>query len=211
MSEAASDPAALRIARVPTAASVADLRERGSVFLARIEPVSDPEEARRRVQEIAAAHRDATHVCWAWRLLDPSSARSSDAGEPAGTAGVPIARVLEGASLHDVLAVVVRWYGGTKLGKGGLARAYAAVTRLAIEGLEVEERRPSCRLAIRVGYSGVGVVERLLRPPAVVLESRELGLEATFVVRVWRERRAAVEEVLAEIGGRVEELGRGGS
>jgi uncharacterized YigZ family protein len=168
--------------------------------------VSDPEEARRRVQEIAAAHRDATHVCWAWRLLSPQRERCSDAGEPAGTAGPPILRVLVGEGLFDVLAVVVRWFGGTKLGKGGLARAYAEATRRALVDLAVEERRPSVRLEAQVSYAAVGAIQRLVQPPAVVLESSDFGARARFVLRVWREQRARIDEALAAIGAQVREI-----
>jgi hypothetical protein len=75
---------------------------------------------------IEAAHRDASHCCWAWRLGAPPRERCSDAGEPGGTAGPPILRALQTAELADALLVVVRWFGGTKLGKGGLVRAYGA-------------------------------------------------------------------------------------
>lgn len=195
-----------RVALVPTAARRAEVRERGSVFLAIVEPVSEEQAARRRIETIAGEHRDATHVCWAWRLLSPERERCSDAGEPSGTAGPPILRVLEGEGLFDVLAVVVRWFGGTKLGKGGLARAYAEATRRAVTALTTEERRPSVLLEVRVGYGGIGAVQRLIQPPAVTLESSGFGEEARFVLRVWRERRERVDETLAEIGARVREL-----
>jgi len=195
------------IALVPRAPSRAELRERGSVFLARIEPVTDQAAIRRHLDAIASEHRDATHVCWAWRLLSPARERCSDAGEPAGTAGPPILRVLAGEGLRDVLAVVVRWFGGTKLGKGGLARAYAEATRAAVAELEVEERRPSTVLEVRLGYGAVGAVQRLVRPPAVLLESSAYGADAVLVLRVWDEQRGRVDEALAELGARVRELG----
>ena len=199
------------IALVPKAPSGAELRERGSVFLARIEPVTDEAAIRRHLDAIASEHRDATHLCWAWRLLSPARERCSDAGEPAGTAGPPILRVLAGAGLYEVLAVVVRWFGGTKLGKGGLARAYAEATRAALADLEVEERRPSTALEVRVAYAAVGAIQRLIRPPAVVLESSTYGADAVLVLRVWDEQRGRVDEALAELGARVRELGPKGA
>ncbi|HBL28599.1 MAG TPA: hypothetical protein DD490_17325, partial [Acidobacteria bacterium] len=135
-----------------------------------------------------------------WRLGDPPRERSSDAGEPAGTAGVPILQVLRGAGLSDVVAVVVRWYGGTKLGKGGLARAYAGATRDALPLLPVALRVPTERLALRVPYEKVGAVKRLVHPPEVELEGEEYGAEARLVLAVHEGRVAALRDALADLG-----------
>jgi putative IMPACT (imprinted ancient) family translation regulator len=116
---------------------------------------------------------------------------------------VPILQVLRGAGLSDVLAVVVRWFGGTKLGKGGLARAYAAATREALQTLPVAARVPTVRLALRVPYERVGAVKRLIHPPTVELESEEYGQPAEgarLVLVVQEERRTALREALADLG-----------
>lgn len=186
--------------RVPAAAGDGELREKGSRFLAVVAPVVDEEEAKERLAGVRAAHPHATHHCWAWRVGWPSRERSSDAGEPAGTAGVPILQVLRGAELTDVLAVVVRWFGGTKLGKGGLARAYSGATRVALEGLEVAVCRPTVDLAVTVPYDRLGAVKRLVHPPAVELAAEEYGEESRLVLRVVVDRRRHVEETLADLG-----------
>jgi uncharacterized YigZ family protein len=184
----------------PAGAAEAELREKGSRFLAVVGPAADEEAAKAALAEVARRHPDATHWCWAWRLGAPPRERSSDAGEPSGTAGVPILQVLRGAGLSDVLAVVVRWFGGTKLGKGGLARAYAAATREALRGLPVLARVPTVRLVLRVPFERVGAVKRLIRPPEVELEAEEYGEEARLVLSVHEERQAALREALADLG-----------
>jgi uncharacterized YigZ family protein len=184
----------------PASAAEAELREKGSRFLAVVGPAADEEAAKAALAEVARRHPDATHWCWAWRLGAPPRERSSDAGEPSGTAGVPILQVLRGAGLSDVLAVVVRWFGGTKLGKGGLARAYAAATREALRGLPVLARVPTVRLALRVPFERVGAVKRLIRPPEVELEAEEYGEEARLVLGVHEEKLAALREALADLG-----------
>ncbi len=186
--------------RAPTGESRAEIREKGSRFLAVISPAADEAAAKALLGELARRHPDATHHCWAWRLGEPPRERSADAGEPAGTAGVPILQVLRGAGLSDVLAVVVRWFGGIKLGKGGLARAYAAAAREAVQGLPVVSRVPIVRLAVEVPYERVGAVKRLIRPPEVELESEEYGAVARLVLVVHEERRDALWESLAELG-----------
>jgi uncharacterized YigZ family protein len=186
--------------RAPLAESRAEIREKGSVFLAVIGPAADEAAAKASLARLEKELPDATHHCWAWRLGVPARERSADAGEPAGTAGVPILQVLRGAGLADVMAVVVRWFGGTKLGKGGLARAYAGAAREALQGLPVAVRVPTVRLAVEVPYEKVGAVKRLLRPPEVELAAEEYGAAARLVLAVHEEREGALREALAELG-----------
>lgn len=184
----------------PAGEARAEIREKGSVFLAILGPAADEEAAKVRMAELARELPGATHHCWAWRLGDPPRERASDAGEPSGTAGVPILQVLRGSGLSDVLAVVVRWYGGTKLGKGGLARAYAAAAREAAAGLPVVTRVPTVRLSLRVPYERVGAVKRLVHPPDVGLEREEYGEDALLVLVVHEEREKPLRAALADLG-----------
>jgi uncharacterized YigZ family protein len=184
----------------PAGESRAEIREKGSVFLAVIGPAADEAAARALLAGLEKEFPDATHHCWAWRLGVPPRERGADAGEPAGTAGVPILQVLRGAGLSDVMAVVVRWFGGTRLGKGGLARAYAAAAREALQGLPVARKVPTARVAVEVPYEKVGAVKRLLRPPEIELETEEYGAAARLVLAVHEERREALREALAELG-----------
>ncbi|MFL6193753.1 MAG: IMPACT family protein [Thermoanaerobaculia bacterium] len=186
--------------RAPAAESRAEVREKGSVFLAAIGPAADEAAAKAFLQSLEREFPDATHHCWAWRLGSPARERGSDAGEPSGTAGVPILQVLRGAGLSDAVAVVVRWFGGTKLGKGGLARAYAGATREALAGLAVAERVPTVTVDVEVPYEKVGAVKRLLRPPEVELEAEEYGATARLRLSVHEERLEALREALADLG-----------
>ncbi len=190
----------MRAYRAPLAAAEGELRERGSRFRAFVLPVGDEAAARAALAALVRRFPDATHHCWAYRLGEPPRARSSDAGEPAGTAGVPILRGLAGAGLSDVLAVVVRWFGGAKLGKGGLARAYAAATRAALADVVVVERVPTVELALAVPYERVGAVKRLLRPPEVELVREECAERAQLLLAVHEERVEALLAALAELG-----------
>lgn len=188
----------------PERPAQAEIKERGSRFLAVVGPAADEDGARRQLDEVAARFPGATHHCWAWRLGDPPRERNSDAGEPAGTAGIPILQTLRGAGLSDVVAVVVRWFGGTKLGKGGLARAYAAATRAALAGLATARRVPTTILTLDVPYERVGAVKRLVRPPEVELLAEQYGERARLVLSVHRELRANLEAALADLSIRAE-------
>lgn len=116
-----------------TAPATFKLREKASVFLAELHPAPD---AAARAEVLARLRKrdfDATHHCSAWREGVPVKAwGADDDGEPGGTAGAPMLRVLEGAELTDLLAVCLRWYGGTKLGTGGLVRAYTEALQGAV-------------------------------------------------------------------------------
>jgi len=111
------------------------LEVKQSRFLAQAEPITTTSEALAFVQRVAIA--DATHNCWAYRCGE--AYRSSDAGEPAGTAGRPILAAIEGQGYDNVVVVVSRWFGGIKLGAGGLVRAYGGVTA---QCLRLAQRKP---------------------------------------------------------------------
>jgi uncharacterized YigZ family protein len=184
----------------PAAPAEAELRERGSRFLALLEPVTDEAEARARIAAIAARHRDATHCCWAWRLGAPPRERADDAGEPRGTAGPPILRALQAAELSDALLVVVRWFGGTKLGKGGLVRAYGGVARQAAAAAARRRRLRRVKVVLDCNYAQVGAVQRLLRPPEVELIAETFGERVRLVLAVADGRLDAIREVAATLG-----------
>lgn len=186
--------------RAPVGRAQAELREKGSVFLALAAPATNEDEARVFLAEIARRHPDASHHCWAWRLGPAAAERSSDAGEPGGTAGVPMLQVLRGAGLSDIAAVVVRWFGGTKLGKGGLARAYAAALREAVATLETTLRVPTVSLTLELPYDKIGALKRLVHPPRIELTSEEYGATARLKLTLWESERAAFEADLADLG-----------
>jgi uncharacterized YigZ family protein len=150
--------------RTPSSAAQGELREKGSRFRSFVEPCADRSEAEQRIAEYRQRYEDATHVCWAWRLFsepDPGEA-VSDAGEPSGTAGVPMLGALQSGDLWNVLGVVVRSFGGTKLGRGGLVRAYRRAMAVAIENAEVVETLYRIKAVIRAPIGKVGEVHRLL-------------------------------------------------
>jgi uncharacterized YigZ family protein len=122
-----------------------------SRFLAFLHPVGSPEDVETKIAEIRRAHHDASHYCTAYRLVAAAEpiAASDDAGEPSGSAGPPILHRLEENDLLNVLAVVVRYFGGTKLGVGGLIRAYADATEAALDGARIVVRRVAVAVLIR--------------------------------------------------------------
>jgi uncharacterized YigZ family protein len=121
-----------------------------SRFLASAFPVGTEAEAREALTAREREYFDASHHCSAWRLSD-GTWRANDAGEPSGSAGAPILRAIDTAGLLDCAVIVTRYFGGTKLGVGGLAKAYGEAARTALEAAPRREAIPA--LLIRIGYA----------------------------------------------------------
>jgi len=149
------------------------------------------------VERLRREHHDATHVVFAWRIGWPPAERSSDAGEPAGTAGPPILAALRGAGLSDVAAVVVRYFGGTKLGRGGLARAYGDVVHEALVALPTHAERLRRRILVEAPYERLGALRRLLVPERVELVAERFGAAVEIELAVAEEEVEALRGALA--------------
>jgi len=149
------------------------LKVERSEFLAIAFPVSDEESFFAELHTIEKTHFDATHHCWAFRLFTDERTRSSDAGEPSGTAGKPILSAF--GDLFDVGVVVVRWFGGVKLGTGGLSRAYREAAAAALRDAPVAERYVYERVRVVVPFEAMGTAYRLVSAPDVVLVGEAFG------------------------------------
>lgn len=166
------------------------VEDRGSRFLCTLRRVATEDDARALVAELRREHWDARHHCSAFVLgPDGSLQRSSDDGEPAGTAGAPMLDVLRGAGLSDVAAVVTRWFGGTLLGAGGLVRAYGNAVRGAVAEAGVLRRSLLTELALELDHADAGRVEGELRSRGVVV------LDVAYDARVRLLLAAAPDEV----------------
>ncbi len=139
--------------------------DRRSRFIAQVRHVSSEREADAFIDEVRSLHHDARHNVPAWILADGRE-RCSDDGEPSRTSGMPTLEVLRGAGLKDVCCVVTRYFGGVKLGPGGLVRAYTAATQAALEDAEASGSLCLMTLVTRVTvvlpYTAYGRVERLV-------------------------------------------------
>jgi uncharacterized YigZ family protein len=162
---------------------------RGSEFIGHAAPAADREAAEAFVAEIRAEYDDATHNVPAYRVREDGDLLreyGDDDGEPSGSAGKPALNVLQQEGVENVVAVVTRYYGGTNLGVGGLARSYSRGVKDAIEDAGITEERPHERFSIAVEYDDSGTVRG-------ILESEGAEFEATYEERVAFEVRVPVE------------------
>jgi uncharacterized YigZ family protein len=174
-----------------------------SEFLGIAFPVANEEDFFAEYERIQKRFFDATHHCWAFRLFTAERARSSDAGEPSGTAGKPILSAIlnatDGADLFDLGVVVVRWYGGIKLGTGGLSRAYRETAAETLRNAKLLDRYVYERLSVIVPFDALGAIYRLVSPPDVVLVEEKYGEENVFVFDVRASRVDAFRKRLTEL------------
>ncbi len=157
------------------------------------------------VQAVREEFPDATHNCWAFVAGPPGSTTHigmSDDGEPHGTAGKPMLTTLLHAGVGEIVVVCSRWFGGVKLGTGGLSRAYSGGVKLVLESLPTEERVDRLRVQVTVGYAEVAALQRLAADLEVLVETEEYGADVRYVC-------AVPEPALEGFRGAVSDLTRG--
>jgi uncharacterized YigZ family protein len=160
-----------------------------SRFICTVQRIIAPEEAQAFIKEMNTEFADATHNCWAYVAGAPGNTNRvgmSDAGEPHGTAGRPMLTVLLHSGLGEIAAVATRYYGGTKLGTGGLVKAYSGVVQLALDTLPRAERVDYVELAVAFGYASIALVQQLLPSLDAEVLVEEYGVTVRYRLRVPR-------------------------
>lgn len=173
-----------------------------SRFICTIARASTPEEAQAFIRAMNSEYADATHNCWAYVVGAPGSTDRigmSDDGEPHGTAGRPMLTVLQHCGVGEIVAVVTRYYGGTKLGTGGLVKAYGGAVQEALASLPTEMRVDTVTATFEVGYHLVGAVQQLLPTVQAEVLSQDFGVHVTFTVKLPRSEAPALEGALGDL------------
>ncbi|MBO3095144.1 YigZ family protein [Cellulomonas dongxiuzhuiae] len=182
----------------------ATLEVKRSRFLCTLRRVEQESEARALVDELRRAHWDARHHCSAFVIgPDAMLQRSSDDGEPAGTAGAPMLEVLRGHGVSDVAVVVTRWFGGILLGAGGLVRAYGDAVSAGLAEVGTLERRLLEEWSVRLDHTEAGRVEAELRTRGVEVLDTAYAQDVRLLLGV-TDPQALVATVAALTSGRVE-------
>ena len=176
--------------RVPKQRTRVEMRVSNSRFIATIAPVFTMKEAQAFLREIREEMPDASHHVYAFKIGYGASVSEgvSDDGEPSGTAGPPALAVLRGADLGDVALVITRYFGGTKLGTGGLVAAYTGAAKAAFEALETEEKVSRLRFDVGLPYALLEPVRRLILDHEGTVENEVFGAEVRLRFLVPSER-----------------------
>ncbi len=188
------------------AAAEAASRERSSKFLAYAYPVRTEEEIREHLDALRKRHFDATHHCYAWRLGPRGERyRTNDDGEPSGTAGKPILGQLLSAEVTDCLIVVVRYFGGTKLGVPGLIAAYREAAAEALAAATVVERTVDREIRVDFPYMAMNDVLRAIKECQPTVRAQRFDNLCTMELTIRESRAEELEERLKKAGGSIAE------
>ena len=163
-------------------------KTKGSRFIGEALPVTDEDDVAAALAAVRRREPQATHWCWAARLGPPGPSgdgarpRTSDDGEPSGSAGLPILREIDRRGLSDALVVVTRYYGGTKLGTGGLARAYAEAAALALDAAPTATTVVRTLVRLRFGFADTSAAMRLAAAPGVDVREQTFSADGCLLV-----------------------------
>jgi uncharacterized YigZ family protein len=176
-------------------------RDKGSRFIGYVIPVTSQEQIKDELESLRKEYHDARHHCYAWRLGAGGELwRVNDDGEPSGSAGKPIYGQLLSADISDVLAVVIRYFGGTKLGIPGLINAYRTATREAIETAITIEKVLYAEFSVAFGYPSMNQVMRVVREHGVEIIRNDFNIHCAIHARVRKSDLTRVSGLFEKIG-----------
>lgn len=188
---------------------IAELKDRGSKFIAYLCPVENENECHDWLNQIKNDHGKANHHCFAFRLFDEKLARLSDDGEPSGSAGRPIMGAIEKHYLYNTLIVVVRYFGGTKLGVRGLINAYGGAAEASIQKADIETRMIYKELEVVLDYPALGFLERFIQQNKLKVLSAEFTENVRQILGVSPSKYDQIrgkleEEIKEEFGSQIQ-------
>ncbi|MBQ0069746.1 MAG: YigZ family protein [Bacteroidales bacterium] len=176
--------------------------EKMSKFLSFVEPVQSADEAKAIIKRYANEYHDARHVCWAYMIgTDRSEYLSSDNGEPSGTAGKPILGQINSFGLTNVVIVVVRYFGGIKLGTSGLIVAYREAARIAIEEGEILECHEQAQVTFTFPYLSMNDVMKLVKGGDVKMIDQQFDNTCSMTLQCDADKMPDLKKHIADIDG----------
>ena len=189
---------------VPAASAEVEDVVRRSRFVTRAGRATSREDALRFVRETRDLLPGATHYCWAYNAGPPGSTAHvgmSDAGEPRGTAGMPMLTTLLHSGVGEVVAVCARYYGGVKLGTGGLARAYAGRVKHVLGECPTMEKIERTPIVVTVDYEASPRVDHVLEKLGAIVTERQFGADVRYRIMVPGNRREDLQAAIARVTG----------
>jgi uncharacterized YigZ family protein len=166
-------------------------KDRGSKFLAFAFPVKNEEEIKEILLRLRKDYHDARHHCYAWKLgVEPSGTRANDDGEPSSSAGKPILNQIEKRDLTNTLVVVIRYFGGTLLGVGGLINAYRTAAEEALKNNRIIRKKIRHSYRLEFGYPDMNSIMSLVKEMQLDTDHQEFELSCSMIVRVDLEKES---------------------
>jgi uncharacterized YigZ family protein len=175
-------------------------KDRNSKFYGYTFPVTTEEEAKEHLEELRKNHHQARHWCYAWQIgkEDPQY-RANDDGEPSNSAGMPIYGQIQSFDVTNILVVVVRYFGGVKLGVGGLINAYKTAAQMALENSRITTRTINQGFRLKFDYPEMNIVMRLIKEHNLNIIEQDLGLDCKIFISVRKKEADAIFEKFSNI------------
>ncbi|MEG0250553.1 MAG: YigZ family protein [Peptostreptococcus sp.] len=181
-----------------------------SVFIGQAKPIESEEEARAFIDEMKSKYKDATHNVWAYTVGENMNIqRYSDDGEPQGTAGIPSLEIIKKEDLRNVVLVVTRYFGGTKLGAGGLVRAYTKGAKIGLEAGKIVEKKPFIEIDISIEYTLLGKMQNELANRSYKVKDIEYTDDVKIIVYCEEERIDDLKSLATEFSSGSAEIVEG--
>lgn len=160
-------------------------KEKGSKFFGYAFPVLSEDEVKECLEELKKKHHSARHFCYAYQIgIENIQYRANDDGEPNNSAGLPIYGQIQSFEVTNILIVSVRYFGGTKLGVGGLISAYKTSAQLALEASEIIEKTIDVHFKLKFNYDVMNAVQRIIKEKNIVIVSQKLEMDCEYVISV---------------------------
>ena len=177
-------------------------KEKNSKFFSFAFPVSSEEEVKAILESVRKRHSSAGHCCYAFQLgTDKIYYRANDDGEPSNSAGMPIYGQIQSFGLTNVLVIVVRYFGGVKLGVGGLISAYRTGAQMALEASDIIERTIDVYYTVKFGYQDMNKVMRVIKEKNLNIISQKMDMDCEMVIGTRKKNAPLVEEAFGNLYG----------
>ena len=170
-------------------------KDKGSKFIGYAFPINDEDEVKTHIEELKRKHHSARHWCYAWRLgIEQIGYRINDDGEPNNSAGQPIYGQILSKNITNVLLVVVRYFGGTKLGLGGLINAYKTTAKWTLDESVIIERTIDVKFQVMFDYANMNKVMRIVKENNLEILTQKMELKCDFIIAVRKKNAGKIEK-----------------
>ncbi|TDI69402.1 MAG: YigZ family protein [Bacteroidetes bacterium] len=175
-------------------------KDRGSKFIGYAFPVTSEEEIKEHLRQLKKQHHNARHWCYAWQLGEQyEKYRANDDGEPSNSAGMPIYGQLQSFDVTRILVVVVRYFGGTKLGVGGLIQAYKTAAQFALEASMIVERTIDDDFLLRFDYPEMNTVMRIIKDEDLTIKHQKMEMDCEITISIRKNNSERIYQVFENI------------
>ena len=175
-------------------------KDRNSKFFGYAFPVVNEDEVKEAIDGLKKKHHAARHFCYAWQFgIETVRFRANDDGEPSNSAGMPIYGQIQAFSVTNILIVSVRYFGGTKLGVGGLINAYRSSAKLALEASSILDKTINISFQLSFGYELMSKVMRIIKERNLEIVSQQLEMECNYVVSVRKKDASMIFELFTSL------------